>query len=303
MWDDVVRAVAAVAVAAAAPLPAQQVSDTGFRAPIERPRFDRGTGPVIAIDAGHHNFHTAEGRFRPFARLVADDGYQVRSLDGPLTARSLRGVKVLVIANALAEANLEKWSLPTPSAFTEAEIAAVVAFVRAGGGLLLAADHMPFPGAAGALAGAFGVTLTNGFVFDSAPGRNVPAFTRKAGTLRSHPITDGQSPAERIDSVRSFTGEGFRVPAGFAALMVFGPGAMNYLPTEAWTFDSTTTRESAEGLAQAAAGTVGRGRVVITGEAAMLTAQTAGGRPMGMNHPMAPQNWRFVRQAIRWLTP
>jgi hypothetical protein len=284
-------------------LAAQQVSDTVFRAPIERPRFAAGTGPVVAIDAGHHDFHTADGRFRAFAQLMRDDGYRVRSLDGPITPESLRGVKVLVIANALAEANLQQWALPTPSAFTDQEIGTIAAFVRGGGGLLLAADHMPFPGAAGPLATAFSVTLTNGFVFDSAPGHGVPAFTRAAGTLRSHPITDGQASGERIDSVRSFTGEGFRVPRGFTPLMVFGPGAVNYLPKVAWEFDSTTTRESAEGMVQAAAGQVGRGRVVVTGEAGMLTAQLARGRPMGMNVPSAPQNWRFVRQAIRWLAP
>lgn len=296
----------AVAVAAMAGVPslrAQQISDTAYRAPIQHPRYARGTGPVVAIDAGHHDFHTAQGRFRAMARLLEDDGYQVRSLDGAIVQAALRGVRVLVIANALAEANLEKWSLPTPSAFTGDEIEVIAAFVRRGGGLLLAADHMPFPGAAGPLAAAFGVTLTNGFVFDSAPGRNVPAFTRAAGTLRSHPITDGWRPGERIDSVRSFTGEGFRVPASFTPLLVFGSRAVNFLPHVAWEFDSTTRRESAEGLAQAAAGRVGRGRVVITGEAAMLTAQLAGGRPMGMNHPAAPQNWRFVRQAVRWLAP
>ena len=292
-----------MALSGVAPLRAQQVSDTTFRPPIGRPRYAAGAGPVIAIDAGHHNFHTADGRFGAFARLMAADGYRIRSLDGPIDARALDGVTVLVIANALAPANVEEWTLPTPSAFDEAEIAAIARFVRGGGGLLLAADHMPFPGAAGPLAAVFGVTLTNGFVFDSTPNRNVPAFTRAAGTLRSHPITDGRAPGERIDSVRSFTGEGFRIPPGFTPLMVFGPGAVNYLPRTAWEFDSAATRESAEGLVQAAAGTVGRGRVVVTGEAAMLTAQLAGGRPMGMNAPNAPQNWRFVRQAIRWLAP
>jgi hypothetical protein len=50
---------------------------------------------------------------------------------------------------------------------------------------------------------------------------------------------------------------------------------------------------------------VGSGRAAFFGEAAMFSAQSAGPeqRPMGMNAPGAEQNYRFVLNLMRWLTP
>lgn len=51
---------------------------------------------------------------------------------------------------------------------------------------------------------------------------------------------------------------------------------------------------------------VGNGRVAVFGEAAMFIAQTwvQDGlvRRMGMNHPEAPENARFVLNVLHWLT-
>lgn len=287
-------------LAGAAALSAQQRSDTVWRAALDRPRFPPAAGPVVAIDEGHQNFHTLSGRFRPFGRLLAQDGYRVRARRGPFTAARLAGIDVLVIANALHPSSREAWRAPTPSAFTDREVAAVAAWVERGGGLLLAADHMPFPGAAAPLASRFGLHFTNGFALGPDRG-DLPAFSRAAGTLLAHPVTDGASPADWIDSVRSFTGQAFAVPATFAPLLLLPTGAVNWLPAEAWVFDSATPRHPAAGMAQAAAGRIGQGRVVVVGEAAMLTAQSAGGRAVGMNAPAAPQNWRFVRNLVAWL--
>ena len=84
------------------------------------------------IDEAHHNYHTAGGRYQPFAGLLRRDGYRVDGLDQPLSADSLNGVEVLVIANALNERNVKNWSLPTPSAFTTDEIAGARAWVEKG---------------------------------------------------------------------------------------------------------------------------------------------------------------------------
>jgi len=73
--------------------------------------------------AAHHNFHTADGRYAPFAKLLRRDGYRVEAWRTPFGA--LRGVDVLVISNALHERNEKDWSLPTPSAFTTEEIGVV----------------------------------------------------------------------------------------------------------------------------------------------------------------------------------
>ena len=35
------------------------------------------SGPRVVIDESHRNFHTASGRYRPFAQLIGNDGYRV----------------------------------------------------------------------------------------------------------------------------------------------------------------------------------------------------------------------------------
>ena len=142
---------------------AQQVADLNYKPPIARPAYESGKGPRVVIDGAHHNFHTAEGRYKPFAKLLRRDGYRVDALRQPFSAESLKGVDVVVISNALNERNVKDWSLPNPSAFTQDEIAALHGWVEKGGSLLLIADHMPFPGAASELAKAFGVEFSNGF--------------------------------------------------------------------------------------------------------------------------------------------
>ena len=60
----------------------------------------------------------------------------------------------------------------------------------------------------------------------------------------------------------------------------------------------------AEGLLQGAALEIGEGRVVMSGEAAMFSAQFFGPdrEPFGMNDPGAPHNPQFVLNVFRWLT-
>ena len=128
---------------------------------------------------------------------------------------SLSAARILVIANALGEANARgDWKLPVEPAFQQAEIETIRQWVWQGGSLFLIADHMPFPGAAEALARAFDILLVNGFATDSSCTAAEFMFRRSDGTLNAHPITQGRGSAERIDSVRSFTGEAFRMLSG-----------------------------------------------------------------------------------------
>lgn len=115
---------------------AQQVPDLTYAPPLPRPAYKPGAGPRVAVDAAHHNFHTAVERYRPFAELLRRDGYRVESLDRTLSAESLEGLDVLVIANALHPRNVDDWSLPTPSAFEPGEVRALKAWVEQGGALL-----------------------------------------------------------------------------------------------------------------------------------------------------------------------
>jgi hypothetical protein len=294
------RLALALLALAAPPAGAQQDADTTFTPPIEAPTYPPGRGPVVVIDEGHANFHTAGGRYRPFAELLRRDGYIVRGSANALHAAGLDGVRVLVVANALG--TVSDTTNTSGPAFTAAEVRRLRQWVEQGGALFLIADHMPFPAAARPLAEAFGFEFTDGFAAGAGGGPDPIVFSRSAGTLRDHPILRGRTPAERIDSVVSFTGQAFR-GAGATPLLVLGPDAVNLLPRKPWEFDSTTIRRSAAGWWQGAVKEVGRGRVVVFGEAAMFTAQLAGPQrtPVGMNHPSAAQNPRLLLNLFRWM--
>lgn len=283
---------------------AQQVADTVFQPPLAAPAFATGKGPLVLIDEAHHNFHTAGGRYSPFARLLRRDGYVVEPEKSRFSTGSLGSAKVLVIANALNAVNDTNWVVPTPSAFDPAEIRAVHDWVERGGSLLLIADHLPFGGAATDLAASFGIRFTNGFVLDSAISQGTIRFRRSEGTLASHPITNGRNAAERIDSVTTFTGQGFQLDGAASPLFTIPKGWVLYLPDTAWRFSSSTPRRPADGTFQGAVMKVGKGRVAAFGEAAMFSAQVAGRarRPMGFNNPEAAQNAQFVLNVLHWLT-
>jgi hypothetical protein len=286
----------------APPALAQQVPDTTFSPPVASPAFAPGTGPVVLIDEGHHNFHTLGGRFAPFARLVARDGFVTRPHAGPFTRAALDSARVLVVSNALAERNLEAWHLPVSPAFDTSEVRLVEGWVRDGGSLLLIADHLPFGGAAEDLAAAFGVLLSNGFAQDAAGQMNF-MLRRSDGLLHAHPVTDGRGPGQRVDSVMVYTGEAFRTSVPVDTLLAMGPGSTLLLPEVAWQFSPLTPQIRADGMLVGAALTHGRGRVVVFGEAAMLTAQLAGPQrvPVGMNAPEAVHHSRLVLNTVRWL--
>lgn len=283
---------------------AQQVSDTTFQLANPHPAFANGTGPQVCIDEGHYNFHTAEGRYKPFANLLRGDGYRVTRFTDAFTRETVAECDLLVIANALAEANETDWSYPHPSAFTQNEIRELQQWVFDGGRLLMFADHAPIAGAARDLAAVFGVVMTDAYT-DGGPGPDI--FRMSDQTLRPHDIFRGRNDAERVDSVMTFTGQAFQITAGWDPLIVFGPEATAFInmtqafqnvPAAEWP------RFSIAGWIHGAARAWERGRAVFLGEAAMCSAQVAGPNrtPMGMNHPSAPQDAQFCLNVVRWLT-
>jgi hypothetical protein len=292
-------------LAATMPAPAQQVADSTFHPDLGPATWAPASGPHVAIDGAHHDFHTVDGRYRSFAALLRRDGYVVDGLDRAFTAASLADVNLLVVANALAARNqaTDEWVRPTPSAFTADEIDAVRTWVEEGGSLLLIADHMPFPGAARDLASAFGFQLRNGFAFEDDD-QGPLVFRRSDGSLARHTITDGRGSGTRVDSVATFTGEAFRPPADASSLLTFRAGTRSLEPDTAWTFHDDTPSVDVSGWSQGSVLRVGRGRVAVFGEAAMFSAQLAGPQrlPMGMNAPVAAQNPRFILNLVHWLT-
>jgi hypothetical protein len=135
---------------------AQQAADPDYKPVVENSMHAPGSGGVVLIDEGHGNYHTKDGRYAPFARLLEADGYQVGAHQGAFRAESIRNADVIVISNSLNPVNVERWAIPVLPSVTDAEIDVLVDFVEAGGGLFLIADHMPFPGAAASSEGPMG---------------------------------------------------------------------------------------------------------------------------------------------------
>jgi hypothetical protein len=281
---------------------AQQAADMDFVPRVSSATFREGEGPRVAIDEAHFNFHTADGRYAPFTALLRRDGFIVTPLRERLSQDVLANVDVLVIANALNEMNVERWALPTPSAFAADEIAAVRGWVEKGGALLLIADHMPFGGAAADLGRAFGLKFSNGYATAPAAANGWFVFNRASGGLRDHPIVRGRNDGESVAKVTTFMGQAFTV-AGGRELFVLPEAAVVALPEAAGQITAGTPSEPVGGHLQGATLTVGEGRVAAFGEAAMFSAQVAGPDRLraGMNAPGAEQNAQFVLNVLHWL--
>ena len=293
---------------------AQQVVDTTYR-PLANVKHPPITGPrsVVVLDEAHHNFHTASGRYLPFARLLEDAGYTVRPGTTRYDSTTLASVGVLVVANAVNAANETKWQLPVLPAFDASEVASIAAWVKRGGSLWIIADHMPFAGAIENLGRSVGVIWLDGFALpdgqppDPRTGDYTITFRRSDGSLGAMPPIPGA--AERIDSVVTFTGSAFRFAPGARVgvdawpLFTFRSPTRVWLPKVAWVFGDSVASISGDGMLQGALLKVGRGRVATFGEAAMFSAQRKGpGRaPMGMNAPEAAENARFTLAVLRWL--
>jgi hypothetical protein len=294
---------------------AQQMPDTAFAPAIARPAYGRGAGPRLCLDEAHHNFHTLDNRFWAFGELARRDGFRVAPLRATFSASSLGACELLVISNAQpSDAEWDSYAYPTPSAFTDAEIASVRRWVEDGGRLLLIADHMPLAGAATKLAAAFGARFTDGFAYPGAFWRAdstendaaaVPTLFKVADrTLAPHPIVEGRSAQERVTQVRSFTGQAFELTGeGARAVMVLPADFISLEPRVAWQFEKATSVRKVGGWLQGGTRRLGRGRVALFGEAAMFSAQVAGPdrRKMGMNAAGAEQNAQFTLNVLHWL--
>ena len=286
----------------------EQLFDPAFDASVARPAYPRGAGPRVGFDEAHFNFHTAGGRYKAIADLLIHDGYRLSPNRERFSARVLRSYDLLVIANALGAPDPGAATASSP-AFTEAEARALAAWVREGGALLLISDHHPTGAAAQSLATQLGVRMSDATVVDTTPGNHLDGyfqtnleFTRVNGLLKRHAITAGRDSTERVDRVVAFGGQSLKGPADAVCVLALGSAAFEFRPP---------SREKAPpvGDCMALVFPLGRGRVVVTGEAAMLSAQlvTEDGsdgkttHPWGMNWPCV-DNRQLALNIARWLT-
>lgn len=156
---------------------------------------------------------------------------------------------------------------------------------------------MPFAGAASQLASEFGFEFCNCFALDNRQ-RSSELFSLSNKSMLPSEITKVDS---SIDSIITFTGSAFKIQNGIVPVLALE----NYTllsPDQAWVFNDNTPFVSSDGYYQLAYRKFGKGKVVVSGEAAMFTAQLADGEPTGMNHPQAKDNARLLLAILRWLT-
>lgn len=278
----------------------QQSSDPQFNTAVAHPAYTRNY-PRVVFDEAHNNFHTTTGRYKPFVDLISSDGYNVVPGRKLFAKPSLSTFKILVIANALGAEDMDEEGAER-SAFTEEECDVVRDWVKGGGSLLLIADHAPFGAAAENLGKRFGVEMSKGYTFDpendfavSRP--STLLFSRENKRLLDHPITNGRKDGERINRILSFTGQSLKGPEVSSILLLLSQTARDKPDRE------SPTSVSAAGRAQGIAFKYGKGRVVVLGEAAMLSAQLAGPEkgPMGMNVP-GSDNRQLALNIMHWLS-
>jgi hypothetical protein len=291
----------------------QQVSDPDFDTKVARPAYTK-QHPRVLFDEAHANFHTAGGRYKPLAELVSNDGYEVTPNKDKFSRKLLDGYHILVIANALGPDSVKspEWSTGwflagARPAFSDEECDAIRDWVKEGGALLLISDHRPFGAAVETLAQRFNVEMSKGYVFDKANldekgiYRNDLTFTRKDGGIPEHPITKGRNKAEQINRVMTFVGQSLKGSTDSTTLLKFADTAI-----DRQNLAATTREDSVAGRAQAIAMNFGKGRVVILGEAAMLSAQVGGtggtgSSKFGMNVP-GIDNRQLAINIMHWLS-
>ena len=305
-WGLAALPVIALAAFGVAAFDAQR-ADYGWRPVLARPAHPAGRGPRVAIDHAHHNASTAHfwGRYWPFARLLRAEGYRVRFNTAAFSAQSLADTQVLIVANAAGAGKAPFFGINLPlggggdraaPAFDRDEIAALESWVAQGGRLLLVADHAPFGAANAALGEAFGVRMHRGFAEVPGEKSDPLRFTRANGRLNaSHPILSGADGGEPVACVQTFTGQSLDGPPGATALLRLPPNAVETVD------ERGSLREMPAGAAQGLAFAQGHGRVVVLGEAAMLTAQVADRVPFGLQLPGC-DNVAFARNLMRWLS-
>jgi hypothetical protein len=298
----------------------------------------------VGIDEAHLNFHTATGNYRPFATLLRADGYRVEASTARFTRESLAAFDVLVVANARGGMGLE--ALTAPAFTPEECVAVREWVRGGGSLLLIAdhapfgtaAEPLAMQFGVDMSKGwAFDTATGN-----SQGNASFLRYDRENGLLGTHPILQGRGDGERVSRVVAFTGQSLSVPAGADVLLRLSPTAQDRLPptaeearaqaarrqqvvdsvvaalrargvTDTTAALATPMRDTspqrfapAAGRAQGLAIRFGSGRVVILGEAGMLSAQVIripGREPsyMGMNVP-GSDNQQFALNILHWLS-
>jgi hypothetical protein len=278
----------------------QQIADPHFDARVDSPTFTKNF-PRVLFDEAHYNFDNINNRYKPFADLLFNDGYHIAVNRQPFAKARLASFKILVIVNPLGGEDMDDEGADGP-AFTTEECDVLVDWIRDGGALLFIVDHAPFASAAEILAARLGVDMSKGDTMDAANAdkeSNSPyviVYSRENHLLTSHAITNGRNDAERVNRVLVFEGQSLKGPQGSEILLKLADTAEDKIAPPG-------KDGSAAGRSQGLALRLGKGRIVVLSDAAMLSAQLSGSKnePVGMNVPNV-DNRQLALNIIHWLS-
>lgn len=286
---------------------AQMLNDSPFVASVAHPKFKKGKGPKMLIDAAHHNFIVEMGLIKPLMDVVTSDGYRP-TIDSSLFTKSyLDQYKVVVISPAMPFLFGSKPEVTNEITFTDAELNALHNWVLEGGALLMLSEHAPIDKSMTPLFNKFGIQISSGAIYDSLyydisvdlPSNvTILKFTTQNGLLnQDHPITKGENSTEKINNIVTYTGSSLQ-GEGYANIFKLSPSAK----MKKWNRGLPANLGNSQGLA----GAIGKGKVAAFGDCNGFTAmyiKTNTGQKFSAGMQVQAYDWKqFVLNTFHWLS-
>lgn len=280
-------------------------TDTAFNSAVANPTYEKGRGPNILLDGGHHNFFIQWDFIKPFSDLAKADGYQAIIDSQIFTPGYLNRFDIVVIFTALPFDFSTKIEVTDEFAFSKEEINNLYDWVKKGGSLLVFSEHAPFDQAINPLLTKFGITSSIGYTIDSlhynkTTGRPgwIEFTIENKGLNIEHPILLGNSKKEKISKLLTFGGSALS-GEGYSNILRLSNSSQNIT-------HSTGVGPSGRGDTQGLAGKVGKGKLAAFGDSNGFTAMIfknndGSNQKAGMN--LQGYDWKqFVLNSLHWLS-
>ena len=286
---------------------AQMYNDSSFDANVVDPKFKKGYGPKILIDAGHNNFAVELGLNKPLFDVASSDGYQIKIDSMQFTKEYLSNYNIVVIWPAMPFKFGSKNQVTDEITFTIDELDALHDWVSNGGSLLMFSEHAPIDKSVTPLFNKFGIQLSTGIVVDSLNSDTpieMPSwkysflkFTSKNGLLNTeHPVTKGEKKNERVSNILTHGGGGL-TGDGYTNILKLSSSAM----IKKWNGTMPTGTPNSQCLA----GNVGKGKLVALGDVNGFTAMfiKSGEYKLSSGMQVSGYDWKqFVLNTLHWLS-
>ncbi len=285
---------------------AQMLNDSPFDATVSHPKYAKGKGPKVLIDAGHHNFIVELGLAKPLIDVANSDGYEVKIDSMQFSKAYLSNYNLVIIMPAMPFQFGSKKQVTDEITFTTDELNVLHDWVSNGGRLLMFSEHAPIDKSVTPLFNKFGIQLTIGIVSDSlycdstiktSGYQTLLKFTDKNGLLNTkHPITEGEKANERISNIVTYSGSGL-TGEGYANIFKLSSSA--YIRKWNGSLPSGTANS------QCLAGKLGKGKVVALGDCNGFTAMyiKSGESKFSAGMQVPEYDWKqFALNSLHWLS-